>query len=227
LDAGVLAIGEPIPAVDLIVIAVRDQAIEEVAGQIAPVARNAAASAVHLSGATPVSALAPFVGQGLAVGSFHPLQTMPTPDRGARALAGSWMAVTAAEPLRSELRSFAASIGGIPFDLRDADRATYHAAAACAANFPTAAFSIAQHLLEESGVSFEAIRPLVNQVVANSFELGPAASLTGPIARGDTDTIDAQIDAVRAVAPDLADAFEAMVSATTEVAASRKDETRP
>jgi predicted short-subunit dehydrogenase-like oxidoreductase (DUF2520 family) len=224
LDAGVLGIGEPIPAVDLIIVAVRDHAIEEVAGQIAPVARNAAASAVHLSGATPLSVLAPFALQGLAIGSFHPLQTMPTPDQGARSLAGSWMAVTADEPLRSELRSFAASLGGIPFELHEADRTTYHAAAAAAANFPTAAFVIAQRLLESTDVPFDAVRPLVDRIVANVFELGPGASLTGPIARGDVDTIDAQVDAVLNAAPDLAAAFEAMVSATADVAASRKGE---
>ena len=224
LDAGVLAIGEPIPAVDLIIIAVRDHAIEEVAGQVAPVARNAAASAVHLSGATPVEVLAPFAAQGIATGSFHPLQTMPTPDQGARSLAGSWMAVTADEPLRSELRSFAESLGGIPFDLRDADRTTYHAAAAAAANFPTTAFAIAQRLLQSTGVPIDAVRPLVDRIVANAFELGPRASLTGPIARGDVDTIEAQVDAVRRAAPDLAAAFEAMVSATADVAASRKGE---
>ncbi len=107
------------------------------------------------------------------------------------------MAVTADEPLRSELHSFAASLGGIPFDLRDADRTTYHAAAAAAANFPTAAFAIAQRLLESTGVPFDAVRPLVDRIVANAFELGPRASLTGPIARGDVDTIEAQVDAVR------------------------------
>ena len=108
--------------------------------------------------------------------------------------------------------------------MRDDDRATYHAAAAAAANFPTAALAIAQALLESTGLPFEAMRPLVNQIVANAFELGPGASLTGPIARGDNATIDAQIDAVRAAAPDLAAAFEAMVSATADVAVSRKDE---
>jgi predicted short-subunit dehydrogenase-like oxidoreductase (DUF2520 family) len=224
LDAGVLAIGEPIPAVDLVVVAVRDHAIEEVAGQVAPVARNAAASAVHVSGATPVEVLAPFAAQGIAIGSFHPLQTMPTPDQGARSLVGSWMAVTADEPLRSELRSFAVSLGGLPFDLRDADRTAYHAAAAAAANFPAAAFVIAQRLLESTGVPFDAVRPLVERIVANAFELGPRASLTGPIARGDVDTIEAQVDAVHSVAPDLAAAFEAMVSATADVAASRSGE---
>jgi predicted short-subunit dehydrogenase-like oxidoreductase (DUF2520 family) len=219
-DALSLAIGEPVPPVDLIVIAVGDNAIGAVAGEIAPVARNAAASAIHLSGATPVSALDPFGDHGVAIGSFHPLQTMPTPELGARRLAGAWVAVTADEPLRSTLHEFAYTIGLKPFDLLDDDRAGYHAAAAAAANFPVAALAIAERLFEAKSVPFDAARPLVEAIVANTFESGPATSLTGPIARGDTATVTAQIKAVRETAPELAAAFESMVDATTVVAAS-------
>ena len=227
LDAVALQIGEPIPAVDLVIIAVSDSAIEQVAGQVAPVARNAAASAVHLSGAVPVVALEPFAAQGLAVGSLHPLQTMPTPDRGARALAGAWMAVTADEPLRSQLHDFAASLGGMPFDLADDNRAAYHAAAAAAANFPIAALAIAERLMVATDVPFEAARPLVEAIVANAFDAGPLESLTGPVARGDVGTIAAQTEAVRATAPDLAAAFDLMLEATAEVAATRAEEGKP
>jgi len=217
-DAVALAIGEPVPPVDLVVIAVSDQAIEEVAGEVAPIARNAVASAVHVSGATSVSALRAFEDHGVAIGSFHPLQTMPTPDAGAGRLAGASVAVTADEPLRSKLYDLAHTIGLHPFDLKDDDRAAYHAAAAAAANFPVAALAIAQRLFESTGVPFDAARPLVDAIVANAFESGPRAALTGPIARGDTATVTAQIDAVRATAPDLAVAFESMVDATTIVA---------
>jgi predicted short-subunit dehydrogenase-like oxidoreductase (DUF2520 family) len=227
LDATALQIGEPFPAVDLVIVAVSDSAIEEVAGQVAPVARNAAASAIHLSGAVSVAALEPFAEQGLSVGSLHPLQTMPTANRGARALAGAWMAVTAHEPLQSELHRFATTLGGVPFDLRDEHRVAYHAAAAAAANFPMAALAIAERLMAASGVPFEAVRPLAEAIVSNAFDVGPLASLTGPIARGDTRTISAQTAAVRATAPDIASAFEAMVEATTEIAATRSEENRP
>jgi predicted short-subunit dehydrogenase-like oxidoreductase (DUF2520 family) len=215
-----LAIGKPIPPVDLIVIAVSDRAIEAVAGEVAPIARNAAASAVHLSGATPVSALAAFGDLGVTIGSFHPLQTMPTPELGAQRLAGAWVAVTADEPLRSTLHDLAGTVGLHPFDLRDDDRAAYHAAAAAAANFPIAALAVAQRLFETTGVPFDAARPLVDAVVANAFEFGPQASLTGPIARGDTETVDLQVRAVRETSPDLAAAFESMVDATAAVAES-------
>ncbi|MGB9359463.1 MAG: Rossmann-like and DUF2520 domain-containing protein [Acidimicrobiia bacterium] len=227
LDAVALQVGEPIPAVDLVIVAVSDSAIEEVAGQVAPVARNAAASAVHLSGAVRVGALQPFAAQGLSIGSLHPLQTMPAPDRGARALAGAWMAVTADEPLRSELHSFASSLGGVPFDLKDENRTAYHAAAAAAANFPIAALAIAERLMAATDVPFEAARPLVEAIVANAFDAGPLASLTGPVARGDAETVAAQREAVREAAPSLASAFDLMVEATTEVAATRSEERQP
>ncbi len=218
-DAEALAIGDPIPPADLLIIAVRDDAIAEVAGRIAPVARNAAASAVHLSGSVPIDALAPMADQGLAVGSLHPLQTISDPVRGARVLAGTWFAVTADEPLRSDLHRLARSLGGQPFDLPNEHRTAYHAGAAAAANFPIAALAIAQRLLEATGVPFEAARPLVDAIVENAFAIGPVDSLTGPIARGDVETVDAQIAAVRAAAPTLAAAFESMVNATADVAA--------
>jgi predicted short-subunit dehydrogenase-like oxidoreductase (DUF2520 family) len=217
-DAEALAIVDPIPPVDLLIIAVRDDAIAEVAGRVAPIARNAAASAVHLSGSAPIDALAPIADQGLAVGSLHPLQTISDPVRGARALAGAWFAVTADEPLRSDLHGFARSLGGRPFDLAGEHRTAYHAGAAAAANFPIAALAIAQRLFEVTGVPFEAARPLVDAIVENAFAIGPVDSLTGPIARNDHETVDAQIAAVRAAVPSLAAAFESMVGATADVA---------
>jgi predicted short-subunit dehydrogenase-like oxidoreductase (DUF2520 family) len=226
-DAVPLSIGDPIPPVDLVVIAVRDDAIGSVAGQIAPIARNAAGGVAHLSGAVSISALSPFSEHGMAVGSFHPLQTLPTPTLGARRLAGSWIAVTATGSLREDLYGFARSMGCHPFDLDDAVRTEYHAAAAAVANFPIASFAIAQRLFESAGVPFDAARPLVDAIVANVFDIGPLHALTGPIARGDTGTVAAQISAVRAVAPDLAGAFESMVDATSAVAATSHEEDTP
>jgi predicted short-subunit dehydrogenase-like oxidoreductase (DUF2520 family) len=213
-----LGIGDPLPPVDLVAIAVVDDAIVDVADAVAPVARNAAAAAVHLSGATPLSALAAIEREGIPIGAFHPLQTLPDPTRGARALPGSWIAVTASEPLRSALHGLAASMGCRPFDLADEHRVVYHAAASAMANFPIAALAIAERLAEQAELPFEAARPLVESVVVNVFADGPGQSLTGPIARGDTATVAAQVAAVHASVPGLAEAFEAMVQATTIVA---------
>jgi len=194
---------------DLRIIAVADDAVAAVASALSD---EPFTPTVHVSGALPVSALGP-LGCG-PVGSFHPLQALPDARAGADRLAGSWIAVTAAEPFASTLDAFAESIGGRPFRLADADKALYHAAAVAAGNFTVAALGVAERLLTEAGVPFEAAAPLVAGIVANVFELGPRAALTGPIARGDTGTVARQLEAIAEVSDDVLEMFLAMARAT-------------
>ena len=205
-----LMAGEPLGSGDLLVIAVRDAQIREVADALAPDAAGFGA-AIHLSGLAPIDTLAAIAANGAAIGSFHPLQTLPTPEAGAARLPGAWIGVTAAEPLRSGLHSFAVSFGARPFDVPDDAKAIYHAAAAAAANFPLAALTMAHDLFRTAGVPFEAARPLVEAVVANAFELGPRAALTGPVARGDSATVAAQLRAVRDAEAEWLGPFEVFV----------------
>ncbi len=205
-----LTVNDPIPESDLMLVATRDAAIEPVAARLArhPVPVPAA---VHLSGLTPVSALAPLADQGIAIGSFHPLQTLPSPEAGAARLAGSFIAITAGPGLQDTLEFFADSLGATPFSLDDPAKPIYHAAAAAAANFPLAAFAMAADLFKEAGVPWDVARPLVEAVVANAFELGPRAALTGPVARGDSETVAAQLEAVASASPEWQVAFARFV----------------
>lgn len=215
LSSQVLGWGEPLPTADLALVAVRDDAIGEVAAIYAGKA-DAVGGAAHLSGLVGTAALGPL---GIPVASFHPLQTMPTADAGGQGLAGAWVGITSDDDfLADRLFQLAASMGARPFDLDDASKPLYHAAAAAAANYTLATLAVSQRLFEASGVPFEAAKPLVGAVVDNAFELGPIGALTGPIARGDLDTVRAQVEAVRSSAPELADAFEAMARVTATVA---------
>ena len=209
-DAIPLGFDENLPVADLLLVAVRDDAIEEVAGRLAPHARRVG-EAVHLSGLKTAAALDRLAAVGLATGAVHPLQTLPTPEAGAAALPGSWFAVAADDPaFHSRLDGFVRSIGGHPFTLDDRNRALYHAAAATAANDTVAVLALAGRLFAAAGIPLEAARPLVDAVVANAFRLGPKASLTGPIARGDVSTVAAQIEAVRDRVPAVAEQFVAL-----------------
>lgn len=210
---------EPLPAADLLVLAVRDDAIGEVADRLGPVS-GAVAAAIHLSGLTPVSVLEP-LGPAM-IGSFHPLQTLPTPEAGATRLEGAWAAITAREDyLADRLFELASSIGMHGFALDDESKAVYHAAAAAAANFPLAALAMSRRLFDAAGVPFEAAGPLVRAIVDNALEMGPSDALTGPIARGDVGTVRAQIAAVADSTPDLLDDFMAFVRATARAAGTR------
>jgi predicted short-subunit dehydrogenase-like oxidoreductase (DUF2520 family) len=198
-----------LPPADLLVVAVRDGAIGEVAARLAGHCRRVA-GAVHVSGATPVGALGAIAPQ-CPVGSFHPLQTLPDPVAGAAALAGASVAVTADGALGDALDEYARSLGMRPFPLADDVRRAYHAGAAAAANFVVESLAVAADLFDAAGVPLDAARPLVEQVVDNVFELGAAAALTGPVARGDVDTVRAQQSA--ATETGVGDEFALLVAA--------------
>lgn len=218
-DLGSVAVGldDTLPAADLMVIAVRDDAIVAVAERLASNA-GAVDAAVHLSGLTPVAAL-DALSSRMPVGAFHPLQTLPNPDAGAERLRGAWVAVTSDDNLFADrLFSVAHALGMHPFELDDECKAVYHAAAAAAANYPVAALAMAERLFGAAGVPLEAAEPLVRAVVDNAFQLSPTAALTGPVARGDAGTVAAQIAAVAELDPALADDFRAMARATARVA---------
>jgi len=217
LDADTAAFdGTELPTATIVIVAVRDDAIGEVAASLAGRVPDVE-GVVHLSGLTPVRALAA-VGD-LPIGSFHPLQTLPTPGVGARRLEGAWVAVTTDDDyLADRLFALASSVGMRPFELADDVKALYHAASAAAANYPLAALAMAHRLYEEAGVPFEAAEPLVRAVVDNAFALGPAEALTGPIARSDVGTVRAQLGAVDAAAPDLVEHFTALARATADAA---------
>lgn len=206
-----LAGDDPLPRADLLVLAVRDDAIRPVARQLAP--RAAAVGTVcHLSGFTSVDALSPF---GSRIGSLHPLQSLPDPERGARALVGAWAAITAFEEEVAELLAgFARSLGMRPFPLEDEAKAAYHAGAASASNFVVTVLGVAADLLAAAGVPLRAARPLTESAVADVYDRGFAAALTGPIARGDVGTVRGQLAAARAVSEGLGREYALLVRAT-------------
>lgn len=220
VGADALGLDDGLPPCDIVVLAVRDDAISSVAERLAPLPLHAP-RAVHVSGLTPIAALDAL--RPAEIGSFHPLQTLPEPGVGSARLPGAWVAVTAEDDeLADRLYSLARSIGMQPFELDDADKALYHAAAAAAANYPLAALSMARRLFAAAGVPFEAAGPLVRAVVDNAFALGPDVALTGPVARGDVGTVAAQLAAVERTDPSLAPHFVSMARATAAVAGTEE-----
>jgi predicted short-subunit dehydrogenase-like oxidoreductase (DUF2520 family) len=90
----------------------------------------------------------------------------------------------------------ALTLGMRPFRVDGADRVRYHTAACVASNHLVALLGQVERLAAQAGVPFEAFLPLVRGTVANVTELGPAAALTGPVARGDHETVARHIDAL-------------------------------
>ncbi|HUP16080.1 MAG TPA: DUF2520 domain-containing protein [Acidimicrobiia bacterium] len=202
-----------LPDADLLVIATRDDHIESTAVRLAPYARNIR-GAVHMSGFKSIDVLAPFARSGIGIGSYHPLQSLSDPETGARSLAGAWAGVTADEPLFGLLTGLATSLGMVPFRLLDSVKPVYHAAASAASNYVVAALDLAGSLLESASIPFEAVAPLTRTAVSNAFVQGPRHALTGPIARGDWETVKGQLSGVARTQPDRLKQFRLMAEAT-------------
>lgn len=192
---------------DLVLLCVPDRAIAEAAASI-PLGPWIA----HVSGATPLAALAPHVRRF----GLHPLQTFPRRNGPATQLDGAWGAVTAeTEEARALGFELAGLLGLHPFELDDASRAAYHAGAAVASNFLVTLRAAARSLLESAGAPPEALDPLIRGVMDNGFEL------TGPIARGDWKTVERHLEVIRAERPELERLYLALAEATAAVAGRR------
>jgi predicted short-subunit dehydrogenase-like oxidoreductase (DUF2520 family) len=146
---------------------------------------------VHVSGALGLDALDPLRRHEL--GSFHPLQSFPTP-RPPSAFRGITVAVDATTPaLRRRLSALARRLGAHPKHVPDSERVAYHAAAVFASNFVDVVVAEAVRLLEGVGWSeaeaTKALLPLVEGAVDNIGRKGVVGALTGPIRRGDALTV--------------------------------------
>jgi len=187
------------PDGDVVLICVPDDAIAELAAGVAE-----GPWVGHVSGATSLAALAPHRRRF----SLHPLQTF-TRARGPEQLDGAWGAVTAeTEQALAVGRWLAETLGLRPFELPDETRPLYHAGAAIASNYLVTLHAVAADLFRAAGAPAEALVPLMQRTIENDFEL------TGPIERGDWDTVEAHRRAIRAARPELEPLYDVLAEAT-------------
>jgi predicted short-subunit dehydrogenase-like oxidoreductase (DUF2520 family) len=210
---GPLGRGERPARCDAVVLCVPDAEIAAAAESVT----GAAPLIGHTSGATPLSALAH---AGVPAFGLHPLQSFAHP--GVR-FEGAGAAVAGSTPAALEFAAaLAERLGMKPFEIDDEGRAAYHAAASVASNFLVTLQAAAERIASGAGLEREEARallmPLVRQTVENVAELGPEAALTGPIARGDEATVEAQRAAVEQVAPELLGLFDELVRRTRALA---------
>jgi predicted short-subunit dehydrogenase-like oxidoreductase (DUF2520 family) len=213
--AGPFGRDAPVLRADAVLLCVPDAEIPAAAAAVA----GAAPLVGHTSGATPLTALAP---AGSEHFGLHPLQTF-SGDEGPRHLLGVGCAVAGSSPAALDTaRELALSLGMVPFVLADEDRAAYHAAASVASNFLVALEQAAEELAGGAGLPADQARtllaPLVRSTVENWARRGPREALTGPVARGDEETVLRQRAAVSRTAPHLLPLFDTMVDRTRSLA---------
>jgi predicted short-subunit dehydrogenase-like oxidoreductase (DUF2520 family) len=185
---------------ELVLLCVPDAVIRDVARDLVP----GPGWIAHVSGGTPLAALDPHERRF----GLHPLQTF-TRTRGPEQLDGAFAAVTAETPeARERGYELARLLGLKPFELADDARPLYHAGAAIASNYLVTLHRVASELFRSAGAPPEALVPLMQRTIENGFEL------TGPIERGDWETVEAHREAIRATRPDLEPLYDVLAEAT-------------
>jgi predicted short-subunit dehydrogenase-like oxidoreductase (DUF2520 family) len=174
---------------------------------------------IHCSGALTTDALEGARKAGASVGSFHPLHPF---TRGAASLEGSAVGIEADGPLAQWLEVLASDLGCSSMRIRSEDKALYHLSAGFVSSFVVTMLNAATQVWGSFGIpkdqAREALLPLLRGAVRNIETVGVPDCLTGPISRGDVETVRKHLDELGARAPALLPAYRELASLTVPVA---------
>ncbi len=177
---------------------------------------------LHCSGALPSTILASAKDCGARIGSMHPLQSFAARPQTGNPFDGIMMAVEGDAAAVETAQNIASDLGATPFVLRTEGKILYHASAVAASNYLVALLSFAVDLMAASGVSrddaFRILKPLVLGTLGNIETLGVTDALTGPIARGDIDTVAAHMAAIGNLSADMLTFYKQFGRTTIPVA---------
>jgi predicted short-subunit dehydrogenase-like oxidoreductase (DUF2520 family) len=180
-------------------IAVSDRAVPEVASLLAARGLHEGV-ALHTCGARGPEALAPLAKAGFACGVLHPLQTIAGPEQGLSALPGCTLGIDGDAAALAWSGSIARLLEASTLRVSAEGRMLYHAAAVMASNYIISLMDAAAILMDEAGLSrdeaIRALAPLIEATVANGRRFGIAGGLTGPIQRGDIETVSGHLAAL-------------------------------
>lgn len=210
---------------DAIMLAVADDQIVPACAALAGATGLAGTLVFHCSGALPAAALAVAAQAGALVASAHPIRSFADPHAVAADFAGTFFGVEGDALALALLNPALATAGAQPLPIDAGAKTVYHAAAVFASNYVTTVLDAALRAYQAAGIPEDTaralVRPLVTETVHNVLRLGPAAALSGPVARGDVATVARQQQAVSAWDPATGELYRALVGPTGTLAARK------
>ena len=209
---------------DVYLLAVPDDQIDAACkALVASLCLRPGAVVFHCSGALTCAVLAAARDSGAAVASVHPVRSFADPAKVAADFAGTSCGVEGDVTALSILVPLFDAVGARMIGIEAAHKTLYHAAAVFASNYLVTLVDVAIQSYGQAGIAPEAalqmIAPLLRETADNALRLGPAAALTGPVARGDWQTVAHQQQALAAWNPGYARLYAQLAEATAALAA--------
>jgi len=216
---------------EIVFITTPDRVIREVCETIvAAGALKPSRLVVHMSGAHSLGLLDAAKNIGASRAVLHPLQSLASKEQGVKTLPGSYFRVEADETAQVAAREIVKALGGIELVMpkwsSDKDSAAlYHAGAVAVSNYFVALVDYGLKFYEALGAdkreALKAVLPLIKGTLHNIEALGIPDALTGPIMRGDTDTVRDHLAAMRKRTPELVSLYKELAKQTVSVARDR------
>jgi predicted short-subunit dehydrogenase-like oxidoreductase (DUF2520 family) len=190
LHCGMLSASSEIGSI--VLLCIPDAKIKETATMLARILPSLHTGVViHTSGARSSAELVPLKGKRCSLGSFHPMQTFP--HKKITSFNGVWCAIEGDKAALAVCRQLARKLHAHAFVISKEVKVLYHIAGVFASNYVVTLMSVIQDLAVQSGIPekniWKIFRPIIEQAVRNTVQRSPAEALTGPIIRGDTETI--------------------------------------
>lgn len=185
----------------MIFLTVQDSEIEHSVDNLCRISNNFSGSTViHCSGSKEASVLEPLKKKGARIAAFHPLQTF-TSGSGAQEFRNIYFDVEADDVTYNRLRSLAEHLGGQTLRISPAAKPYLHAAAVMSSNYLVTLLDISGSIAALGGIdkeeAMEAMLPLVRTTLQNLETKSAAKALTGPIKRGDTETVRLHLELLK------------------------------
>ena len=222
----------PLPAemsnANVIIVAVRDTQLDDAIAELVAAANKREVTpgtvVLHTSAIAEPAGLDALRGKGIDGGTFHPLVPFADPEASAELLRHGWIGVDGDNAAVNVSRRLAGQIGARTLDIPPGKKPAYHAAAVISSNFPVVLASVASRLLRDSGIpessALQAIESLMKGALSNMQQVLPDDALTGPVMRGDAETVGKHLRALRGQG-DAREVYRALSAAAVNIAQRR------
>lgn len=182
---------------------------------------------LHCSGAHPSTILSSAKASGALIGSMHPLQSFASKEISGNPFQGIIVSVEGDDVAVEVAKKMATDLDAVCITIRTDSKTFYHASAVVASNYLVALLHLAVKLMVTAGISeeesFNVLRPLINGTLSNIEKAGLTKALTGPIARGDDETVRGHITAIVSRTPELISLYKSLGIYTVDIAQEKGD----
>jgi predicted short-subunit dehydrogenase-like oxidoreductase (DUF2520 family) len=222
------ALPEEMSGANVVIVCVRDPQLDEALGEIMAATKSGLVERgtviLHTSAIADPEGLRALSDAGFPGGTFHPLVPFSDPEVAADLLRKGWIGIDGENGARSASRRLAGHLGARTLDIPQGKKSAYHAAAVISSNFPVVLASIAGRLLHDIGVpdssAYQAVESLMSGALANMKQTLPDDALTGPVVRGDAETVAKHLRAMQGRGA-ASEAYRALSAAAVEIAERR------